>query len=66
MSRSYRKPYVRHKQNPKDKKLAAKRVRRKKIDEEIGDGKAYKKESNSWDIQDWGWYNPDYEEGKKK
>jgi hypothetical protein len=66
MSRSRRAPYVTHKQHKKDKQLAAKRVRRKQLDEDVADGAGFRKESNSWDIQDHGWYDPKYEKARRK
>lgn len=54
MSRSYKAPVVKQRQHKKDKQLAARRVRRQKDD--IADGKAYRKESNSWNICDFSWW----------
>jgi hypothetical protein len=62
MSRSYRKNLViteGQKKNSRSqgrgfaKRRAAKRVRKKKIEEDISDGSNYKKEFNSWDICDY-------------
>lgn len=63
MSRSYREPWIvdgygtRHKKFAKN--LANRTVRRKGIDYDIANGKAYRKITNPWDICDYKWkYNP--------
>lgn len=59
MSRSYRKnPYTTDQQGGNvrwRKRKAARKVRKAK---EVGDGKEYRKHSNSWDIRDWSFYDP--------
>ena len=59
MSRSIKAPYFKQKQHKKDKQLAAKRARRKikSPNEEVAEGKAFRKESNSYDISDWSFYS---------
>lgn len=61
MSRSYRKPYLTDQQTnrtgrvPLAKRKANRAVRKAK---DVADGKAYRKESNPWDIRDWSFYDP--------
>lgn len=63
MARSRKQPYFTDR-NPKAKALANKRVRLankkavKKPDDKIASGKAYKKESESWDIKDFSFRSP--------
>ncbi len=45
------------------KRQANKRVRKQ---EDIEDGKAYRKEYNSWNICDWKWYLPDDKKVRRK
>lgn len=67
MSRSYKAPYVGQKQDKKDKRLAARRVRykAKSPEEAIADGKSFRKESNPWDIKDWSFYSDDAKTKRK-
>lgn len=61
MSRSYRKPFVTdgYKGSGRRqffKNYANRILRRKGIEEEIANGKAYKKYSDGWNICDYRWY----------
>ena len=67
MSRSYKKPYIteQNKGHPKrgtDKRIAARAVR---SSDEVPNGKAYRKFSNSWDIRDWSFYSEDHKARRK-
>lgn len=66
MARSYRKPYVTdyYKGKRKVKRLASKAVRRFKG--EVNNGSWFKRLFQSWDIDDFGWYTPTWEKGKRK
>ena len=66
MSRSRKKfPMVKDNGRSKtwQKRQANKKVRNT---EDIEDGKAYKKEYNSWNICDWKWYLPEDEKVRRK
>lgn len=67
MSRSRKALVWKQKQHPKDKQIAVRRVRykAKNLEEDIADGKAFRKESNSWDICDWSWMTKDKKAGRK-
>lgn len=59
MSRSYKHSPWCGDSNPKAKKKAARRFRRKvNSDEDVPGGNAYKKNSDSWNICDFGSYCP--------
>ncbi|HEY5236490.1 MAG TPA: hypothetical protein VIJ14_09955 [Rhabdochlamydiaceae bacterium] len=70
MSRSKKKPYYTDQNSGKPgrskeaKRIASKAVRnagKKAIKEpayDTADGKAYRKESSSWDIRDWSFHSP--------
>jgi hypothetical protein len=54
MARSFKKPWVKDR-NPFMKRVANRKVRRPWNWEKIGDGKAYRKLTDPWDISDWCW-----------
>ena len=56
MSRSYKKQPCYKDHSPKGKNLANRKIRRMK-NEDIPDGNAYKKYSDSWSISDYKFYN---------
>lgn len=68
MSRSKRKPFYtdQNRGKPKygeDKRIANKAVRN---EDEVVNGKAYRKVSNSWDIRDWSFYEPKDPKARRK
>ena len=66
MSRSRKKfPMVKDNGRSKSwqKRLANKKVRKA---DDVEDGKAYRKEYNSWNICDWKWYLPDDKKVRRK
>lgn len=70
MSRSYKKhPYSGEKQNKENKQIANRKLRRNKNyendeDYSVLNGKSYRKNSETWDIRDYGHLAPTYKEYK--
>lgn len=68
MSRSYKKNlYVKDGSGSKWKKVAKRKANKKvKNRDEVADGGAYKKVSNSWDICDWKFSIPNTKKDRSK
>jgi len=69
MSRSRKKPYFTDQQNGSTKfpkRKANRAVRNKPEDEAPQNGKAYRKESNSWDIRDFSFRCPELKKAYRK
>lgn len=67
MSRSTKKPYYKD-HTPGGKRLANKSVRRKgkKDPEETANGKAYRKEYDTWAVSDWTFHAPKDKKAHRK
>lgn len=70
MSRSTKKPFVTDQQRgtraKSSKREANKAIRNKASTEEVGKGKTYKKEYNSWNIRDYSFHMPKDPKAKRK
>ena len=69
MSRSYKKPYFTDQQNGDTKRVkrrANRAIRNMRPEEAPADGKAYRKEFESWAIRDWSIHCPENKKAKRK
>jgi len=77
MSRSTKKPYITEQQSSKraslSKRMANRVVRHKNKKacqenekENLSNGKAYRKATNSWDIRDWSFHEPNNKKAYRK
>lgn len=69
MSRSYRKPFITDQQKGKTrwpKRRANRSIRDLTFDDTPQNGKAYRKESNSYDIRDFSFFAPESRKARNK
>ncbi len=67
MSRSKRKPMLTDGYGTKHKHVTKRRANRAvRKAKEVSDGKAYRKEYNSWDIVDWKFWDPKNKKASRK